>query len=255
MESTTTYTSTTTNAPEKRSVALTTLAAVGFVALIAFGMWLAVYSARFVPGTVSRIGSAAVALGSVFNSGSSGVATTTTPSTITFGGSTSTPETTTPTTGDTGSGSTYHPQPGQETSGTTQIGGTGSPAPYSGLPDLEVSITAVGYLTTNTTDSFVAATVVPHGYRPAVKFTIKNIGTNVAGSWAFSAVIPTQTAYIFQSQSQQPLNPGDSIDYTLGFDSPLTGPNQQIRVNANYNNAIAESNTANNSATATLNVQ
>ena len=50
-----------------REAAVTTLAVVGFLALIAAGMWLAVYSARFVPGALSRIDSAAVELSSLFS--------------------------------------------------------------------------------------------------------------------------------------------------------------------------------------------
>ena len=41
------------------------LAVFGFIALIATGIWLAVYSTRFVPTIISRVGGAAVYLGSV----------------------------------------------------------------------------------------------------------------------------------------------------------------------------------------------
>jgi hypothetical protein len=123
-----------------------------------------------------------------------------------------------------------------------------------GFPDLVVNITAVGYLATTSPDSFVATSTVPASGRPAVKFTIKNIGTNVAGAWRFSASIPTQTAYIFQSQPQQILNPGDSIDYTLGFDQANRGSNQTISVTANFDHAIAEITVNNNSASASLTI-
>ena len=113
----------------------------------------------------------------------------------------------------------------------------------------------MGYLTTNSTSSFVAASTVTAGYRPAVQFTIKNIGTNVAGSWRFSANIPTSVGYVFDSLTQQPLNPGDSVAYTLGFDNATIGSNESITITANYDNAIAESNTTNNTASTIVNVQ
>jgi subtilase family serine protease len=143
---------------------------------------------------------------------------------------------------------------GTRTSETIPLGGTVPTGTPYGLPDLTTSITAVGYLATTSADSFVASATVPAGSRPAVRFTIKNTGTNVTGSWRFSASIPTQTAYIFQSQPQQSLAPGDSIDYTLGFDQANRGSNQTISVTANFDNAVAESNKNNNSASAAVTI-
>ncbi len=131
--------------------------------------------------------------------------------------------------------------------GTTQ-------ASLYGYPDLSVSVDAVGYLATSSTSSFVVANTVPYGARPAIQFTVKNIGTNVAGAWNFSASIPTQTAFVYQSLPQQALNPGDSIDYTLGFDQALAGSNETITVTVNPNHSIIESNTTNDVISASLNV-
>ena len=99
-----------------------------------------------------------------------------------------------------------------------------------------------------------SGTTAPSGSRPAVVFTIKNIGTNVAGSWRWSASIPTQTSYLYQSLPQQALNPGDSIEYTLGFDQANKGSGQMISVTANFDRAVAESDANNNSASATLTI-
>src|SRR5437588_318447 len=54
-----------TSNPARRS-AMVGLAVVGFIALIALGIWLAVSSARYVPGAVGGLGSAATYLGSIF---------------------------------------------------------------------------------------------------------------------------------------------------------------------------------------------
>jgi hypothetical protein len=247
---------------ENRTAALNGLALVGFVSLVGAGIWLAIYSAQFVPGAVSRLGAAAVSLSQVFTPGSpslsvvSGGATTTIPfgnGTTTQATSTTPVATTTPVT---------HPTtpvvttPGQQTTGQYPLNGatTTQSVGLYGLPDFAVNITAVGYLATTSASSFVPATVVPAGARPAVQFTIKNIGTNATGSWRFSAMIPTATNYLYQSIPQQNLNPGDSIDYTLGFDQANRGSNQTISITANFDHTVAESNTANDSSSATITV-
>jgi len=233
-----------------RKAAINGLAVVGFVALIAAGLSLAVYSTRFVPTVVNGVGAAVVYLGSSFASAPDllVVPTQTVPSTIFFGEESSTISTNV----------TSTPSPsvplkqvattaGTKTSNVYQISGTTTPSLH-GLPDLIVNISAVGYLDSASTDSFIASSTVPVGNRPAVTFTIKNIGTNKSGQWRFSASIPTQTAYIYQSQPQQSLLPGDSIDYTLGFDQANKGADQPISITANFDKAIGESNMNNNSA-------
>lgn len=248
------------NFPVRQS-AVNGLAVVGFVALIIVGISLAVYSTRFVPTVVSRVGSAAVYLGSVFNPAPdepalSVVSTPTASTTISFGTASSTVSTSTTTT--TSVTTTLAPAPtkiipttaGPSTNNTYQIGsGPATVSPY-GLPDLAVTITAVGYLTTNSSDSFVTASTVPSSNRPAVKFTIKNMGTNWTGTWRFNASIPTRTSYVFESGAQQSLAPGESIDYTLGFDQANSGSDKMISITANFDSAAADSNPNNNNITA-----
>lgn len=250
--------STTVTASAKRTTMVTTLAVVGFIALVAAGIWLAVYSTRYVPAVVNRVGTAAVYLGSVFTPSPSPSLTVvpTASTTIPFGETGST-------TG-VGEGSVVSKPvtpakplsttAGEKTSTTQQISGAQTSPVLSGLPDLILIINSIGYLATASTDSFVAASTVPSGNRPAVSFTVKNIGTNVMSSWRFSASIPTQTAYIYQSQPQQSLNPGDSIDYILGFDQPIAGSGKVISVTVNFDHTIGESNTNNNSASAQITI-
>lgn len=239
-----------------RQTTIHVLAVIGFVALVGAGMWLAVYSTRFVPSVINRIGEAAVYLGSVFRSseapGLSVVPTPVATTTLPFGDESSTTQATAPST----TTPTKRPPAtaGSKTSAAYQIGTSTAPSSPVGLPDLIVTINTIGYLATTSADSFVASSTVPAGSRPAIRFTIKNVGTNAAGTWRFSASIPTQTAYIYQSQPQQPLNPGDSIDYTLGFDQPNKGTDETISITANFDHAVAESNPNNNSASAKITV-
>lgn len=263
-----------------REAAIGGLAVVGFISIVGASMWLAVYATRFVPGVVNRIGEATVYLGSIFTPEPDPILSVI-PTIIPFDEASSTPITTASTTiASISSASSSLPkiiptktsatttspktQPKRATpiigpkANSTQVIGvattTVTTASLSGLPDLIVQIQEVGYLTTASTDAFVASSTVPYGNRPAVKFTIKNIGTNASGSWRFSASIPTQNAYIYQSYQQQPLSPGDGIDYTLGFDQANRGTGQVISITANFDQAIAESSMANNSTSTRITI-
>ncbi len=243
-----------------RRTATHSLAAVGFITLLTLGIWLAVYSTRFVPSVVNGVGAAAVSLSSVFTNAPapSLPAISTASTTIPFeeaGSTLSTGASSTPAAAPAEAPirPAVAPTAGKQTTGTYPISGTTTPA-LSGLPDLAVTINAVGYLATSSADSFIASSTVPVGNRPAVRFTIKNIGTNVTGTWYFSATIPTQTSYLYQSLPQQSLNPGDSIDYTLGFDQANRGAAKVVTIIANYNHAIAESNTDNDTASTSVTI-
>src|SRR3989344_1582578 len=245
---------------QTRQATMTGLAVVGFVALVASGIWLAVYSTRYVPDIVGRVGSAAVFLGSVFTpaeeSSFSVITTLAESTTIPFSEASSTTPTIAnstilkPATVNPPSPSTT----GVRTNTTYQISGATTTSIQTGLADLVVNIKAIGYLEGNSTDSFIASSTVPSGLRPAVTFTIKNIGTKATGPWRFSASIPTQTAYMYQSQLQQSLNTGDSIEYTLGFDQAIGGTDKMISITANSDHTIGESNTNNNSASAKITI-
>ncbi|OYV63149.1 MAG: hypothetical protein B7X03_02980 [Parcubacteria group bacterium 21-58-10] len=239
-----------------RQAAVNSLAVVGFIALIIFGVSLAIYSARYVPSAVGRLGAAAVSLSQIFTSAPapslSVVPTAST--TIPFGEASSSISTSI--TSPAVPPAKHVPvTAGAETSNVFPLGTTTTAvAVPNGLPDLITTINAIGYLATSSANSFVASSTVPAGSRPAVTFTIKNAGTGVSGPWRFSASIPTQTAYIYRSQLQQPLNPGDSIDYTLGFDQANKGAGQTISITANYDHLVTESNFNNNSASATTTI-
>ncbi|MEK7604713.1 MAG: hypothetical protein AAB442_02885 [Patescibacteria group bacterium] len=239
---------------------VTALAVVGFVSLIGGALWLALYAKRYVPDVVNGAGSAAVYLGSFFSPApatlevvptpvSSNVPST--PATSTAPAASTTPVVSPP---------VIKPAPvvpvvpGPPATNTYPIVPAPAPIVASGLPDLTVIIKSTGYLATSSADSFVASSTVPVGSRPAVSFTIKNIGSNTATPWRFSASIPTQSSYIFQSQVQQVLAPGDSIDYILGFDQANKGTGQMISITANFDRALTETSTNNNSATSYLTI-
>lgn len=238
-----------------RQAALTGLAVVGFITLIILGIMLAIYTARFVPVAASRVGSAAVYLSHVFSPAKDtdlqvvpqipfDVATSTATSTV---AASTTPAVVIP----------AHPvttTPGTPTQTTYPAGGTQTTAPLYGKPDLQVTITQTGYLTTNNTNSFVSSKTVPNNERGAVKFTVTNMGTNVSGTWDFEAVLPTTSSYTFQSDTQESLRPGEKIDYVLGFDSARNG-DREITVTIDPDHHVSESNESNNEDSATVTIK
>ena len=243
------------NGPNRAKV-VHTLAVVGFIALIGSGMALAVYSTRYVPDVVTRLGGAAGYLGSVFTPAepSSLSVVPTASSTIISFGETPVPTTTTTVTP---TESKSAPTAGERTNQTIQISGATTPSPLNGLPDLVTTIDSVGYLTTTSAsaESFVASSTVPSGAAPAFHFTIKNIGTNSTGAWRWSASIPTSSAYLQESQPQMSLKPGESIEYWLGFDHAAANKGlQTISVTANFDKAIKESNSDNNTVSANVTI-
>lgn len=252
-----------------RQAIINGLAIVGFLALLVASISLAVYFARFVPVAINSVGSAAVYMGSLFIHSDEppslsvisvpGNATTVPSETENV--ATDSPaaiipiaEELTPSLPISVKPRPTITSPGDTTRVRHLVGGTAPQRSLSGLPDLIISITAIGYLVTPSTESFVESSTVPPGGRPAVKFSIKNIGTNIADQWRFRASIPTQIAYIYFSPKQQQLNPGEWIDYTLGFDQAIAGSNRTISISANFDRVIAESNFGNNDVSAQLTI-
>ncbi|MBU2158912.1 hypothetical protein KKD81_00810 [Patescibacteria group bacterium] len=237
-----------------RRAAVNGLAIVGFIVLILIGMALAIYAATFVPGAISRVGSAAVYLSSVFQPNEEDTDLVVVPptETVPFGDdipaatstpATSTPETTTPVT----------PTPGTPVVRVVQVGTT--PAPLFGLPDLVIENITTGYLTSSDTSTFRASSRVPDGERGAIKFTIANRGTNLSGRFEFDAELPTSRSYTYHSGNQDSLKPGERIDYVLGFDQAREGDDREITVTVDPDRDISESNEGNNSRSVTIDIE
>lgn len=85
---------------------------------------------------------------------------------------------------------------------------SGKTAQLYGYPDLKVSIVS--------NPGSVRA-----GQRISFQFIIENAGTNATpGNWSFTATLPYNPPYTYQSPGQQALYPGDKIVYTLAYDAP-----------------------------------
>mgnify|MGYP001579667849 FL=1 len=164
----------------------------------------------------------------------------------TLGGGTvptpTTPTTPTPTT----------PKPTQPTAGTpTTVITPISTIPGSnpnGTVDLAGRIIEVG-IVDNATGAFTASstpTRTPQGGRVAVRFAIENIGTKTSPTFVFNAVLPTFPGHVYSSPNQIALNPGDRIEYTIGFDSFAQASSAEFTLNIDPTNSVNERNKDNN---------
>ncbi len=144
--------------------------------------------------------------------------------------------------------------PGPRATSTIKVPVSGTPQSNpNGRADLAVVFTGIGYLD-NATNEFVASSTPMPNQKVAVRFEIQNIGNKETGEWTFSAVLPTTPFYIYQSSMQRNLQPGDKIEYTLGFD--MVKNEKEVEVLVNVDNArpseagwygnVKESNEANN---------
>jgi len=241
-----------------RRAAINGLAVVGFIALVFIGITLAIYAARYVPESLSRLGAANVYFASIFGGeedsdlvvvpgdsvpfedGRNDEETATTTETV---ATTTTPTPTQPTT----------PTPGTPTVIAVPVPGTGTPVLY-GKADLAIRLIEVGYLRTSSPDSFVKASRVPEGERAAFRFRVTNTGTNSSGTWEFEAKLPTSPRYTYESRAQKSLLPGQYADFTLGYDRARDGEND-ITIEIDSDDDVNEINEGNNRLTFEIEVE
>lgn len=106
---------------------------------------------------------------------------------------------------------------GIETRNVYTVTNTARVSDPNGRVDLSVQILQTGALDP-VTDVFTQTASIRRGTKGAVRFQVTNLGTKSAENWNFNAVVPTFPMYIYSSDMQQVLGPGDSIEFTLGFD-------------------------------------
>lgn len=78
-----------------------------------------------------------------------------------------------------------------------------------------------------------------------VTFNISNIGGATAGTYTFTAQLPTSVPYTYVSAPQSPLSPGSYVVNTLHFSQGIPG---NLLITVDPYNAVHESNESNNTA-------
>ncbi len=104
-----------------------------------------------------------------------------------------------------------------------------TPSHTYSAPELAVRIIAIGIIDP-ITGAFVhrAPTYNDTG---AVQFDIANVGGGRTGTWYFSAILPTNPSYTYESPAQQSLSSGDHILNTLQFTQVQNGGVFQVTTN------------------------
>ncbi len=118
-----------------------------------------------------------------------------------------------------------------------------APAPKPvGTPDLSLRLVAIGVIDPRT-GAFIQKNVFGSYETVSLKFDVANRGSGNTGSWSFTADLPTNTSQPYQSLMQNPLGPGDHIEFTLNFNAPVSG---SVVIHVDPTNAVSESNEGNN---------
>jgi hypothetical protein len=116
----------------------------------------------------------------------------------------------------------------------------------NGHPDLAVTILNSGYIDP-ITNVYTPSSFIHRGDHGAVRFTVTNSGTKAVDNWNFNAVLPTFPMHIYSSDMQPALGPGDSMEYTIGFDMVDNSTTQGVfTVNVDPANSIWNEVTKNN---------
>lgn len=212
------------------------LAIVGFGALLIAGIFLAIYAARYVPETLSRL-SSAVILSSDDENNDDSPAATSTPSTPSKPSSTAT--TTKPSTPSTPTTPIIHY--------TTPVVTPVTPNLY-GLPDLALTNVRAGYFRGST---FVEDDNVPSGRDAAIKFTVRNNGTNVASGWEVRVDVENDDDAVATGGY---LMPQGYQNFTLRITDPKKDRSTEIEIDVDYRDRVNESNERNNDDSVELDI-
>jgi hypothetical protein len=116
---------------------------------------------------------------------------------------------------------------------------------YYGEPDLAITLIGTGIIDP-ASKQFIQTNYAGMNDEVAMKFQVKNIGTNVSGAWQLRINSPSRTTPYYDSPYQQSIKPGDSMIFTASFDSPVTTGINTAYVTVDPLNMIAESSKANN---------
>ena len=143
--------------------------------------------------------------------------------------------------------------PGEETTTVFPIFDTRTISNTNGQVDLAVTIIGTGVIQGET---FVPTSTLTATDQGAIRFSVTNIGSKTSDNWTFNAVLPTLPMHIFHSTQQKALQPGDRIDFTLGFNQINRDLSSGvITINVDPTGAIRnEFDTKNNIAQATITI-
>jgi hypothetical protein len=125
---------------------------------------------------------------------------------------------------------------------------------YFGKSDLQVTLIATGIIDP-ASKQFTQTNYAGFNDEIAMKFEVKNIGTNVSGSWKLRINTPSRTTPYYDSPDQSSIKPGDRIIYTTSFDNPTTLGINTAYITADPLNNVNEISESNNQIIVPINIQ
>lgn len=143
-----------------------------------------------------------------------------------------------------------------QTSSTANTSTTYSNVParvYSGKPDLEISLISTGIIDP-ASKQFTPTNYVGFNDEIAIRFQVKNIGTNVSGAWKLRINAPSRTTPYYDSPDQTSIKPGDRIIFTTTFNSPVNTGVNTAYITADPLNMVSEISESNNELTVPINI-
>jgi len=226
---------------ENTSGAKQRVAVIGFIVIAVLGMAIAVYASRFVPGAISGLAGAGAYVSNLF---------------ILEDGENEPVIEEEPTPEPVVEEPVIEEEPQEEPEEEPTTPARPATPVYSGLSDLTVAISAVGYCTTGAQNSLVASDVVPDNARyGGVRFTVTNIGTNVSGPWAFAIETASSPSDSYEYNGQTSLAPGQSTVGTMCFPRGVRANDGEVVVTVDSQNRVVESNERNNEDSEDLEIE
>lgn len=116
---------------------------------------------------------------------------------------------------------------------------------YYGKSDLSINLISTGVIN-KYTGQFYQTNYIGSNDIVGIRFEVKNIGTNISGTWRLRLVMPSKTTPEYNSDYQISLKPGDRIEYTASFEKPTKTGNNTGYIIADYFNNVDESIESNN---------
>ena len=144
---------------------------------------------------------------------------------------------------------TYEFPAGSSVTSTTTL--LAPPGPVSnGVADLAASVIDTGTVNANG-DAFVSTRTIPKGEHAAIVFDVANIGKGTSARWNFIVNLPTLEPYLFRSETQPALLPGEKIRFTIGFSDIRSGTTTAV-ITVDPDNSLRDANRENDHATASF---
>ncbi len=134
----------------------------------------------------------------------------------------------------------------------TQKTYTAAPS-YYGLPDLQVELVSTGIIN-RYTGQYLATPYAGQNDEVAVQFMVRNVGTNVSGSFRVRLNMPSSVTPFYESPYQQSIRPGDAILFTGSFDGPIYQGVNTGYITVDPYSQIQEVSKANNNLAVTFNI-